>query len=494
MRTRVLAAGATALIVLPTVLAFFSGGFFDEPRIIAALVAWLAVILAALFAQRPFPASTAGRVALLGLALLCAWTALSLTWAPIGGRAQDDLQRLLLYLGAFTAAVALLRGAGVRRSLEPALALGAFVVIAYGLSERLLPTLIDLDQSSSSSGRLEQPLTYWNAYGILAAVGFVLAVRVAGDPGRGRALRSALAAAGVVLGVGVYLSFARGALAAAAVGLLVLVALAPESRPQLRSLITMVLCVAAASLVASTLPTVTSLEDRDATEGILMLVVLAVAAAAAGFVAPRPARRPSAAGSLRLPRPATVAGVALLVLVAAGLVLAAFEGKPEGASPTPGADPARLGSIDTNRYRYWEVASRNFADHPLEGLGSGGFQAEWLKRDDRVDAAGDAHSLYLETAAELGVVGLASLLLFLGGVATALVRLYRLEAAAATGLAAGLAAWAFHAGLDWDWEMPAVTLPALLLAAAAVAWSEEDTPVPPTAAEASPVTAVPAAW
>ena len=124
------------------------------------------------------------------------------------------------------------------------------------------------------------------------------------------------------------------------------------------------------------------------------------------------------------------------------------------------------------------MASRNFADHPLEGLGSGGFQAEWLKRDDRVDAAGDAHSLYLETAAELGVVGLASLLLFLGGVAAALVRLYRLEAAAATGLAAGLAAWAFHAGLDWDWEMPAVTLPALLLAAAAVAWSEEDTPVP----------------
>jgi O-antigen ligase len=170
------------------------------------------------------------------------------------------------------------------------------------------------------------------------------------------------------------------------------------------------------------------------------------------------------------------------VLVVGGLVLAAFEGKPEGASPAAGADPARLGSIDTNRYRYWEVASRNFADHPLEGLGSGGFQAEWLKTDDRVDASGDAHSLYLETAAELGVVGLALLLLFLGGVATALVRLYRRDAAAATGVAAGLATWAFHAGLDWDWEMPAVTLPALLLAAAAVSWSEEDPP--PRAAHA----------
>jgi hypothetical protein len=35
-----------------------------------------------------------------------------------------------------------------------------------------------------------------------------------------------------------------------------------------------------------------------------------------------------------------------------------------------------------------------------------------------------------------------------------------------------LAAWALHAGLDWDWEMPALTLMGLLLAAAAVAWSE----------------------
>ncbi len=105
MRRWVLAAGATALIVLPTVLAFFSGGFFDKPRIIAALVAWVLVVLAALFSPRPLPVSTAGRLALLGLALLCAWTALSITWAPIGGRAQDDLQRLLLYLGVFTAAV-----------------------------------------------------------------------------------------------------------------------------------------------------------------------------------------------------------------------------------------------------------------------------------------------------------------------------------------------------------------------------------------------------
>jgi len=488
MRRWVLAAGATALIVLPTVLAFFSGGFFDEPRIIAAIVACGLVILAALFVPRPLPESTPGRLALLGLALLCAWTALSLSWAPIAGRAQDDLQRLLLYLAVFTAALGLLRGLPVRRVLEPALALGAFVVIAYGLSERLLPNLIDLEESGSAVGRLEQPLTYWNAYGILAAFGFVLAVRVAGDPARSRALRSALAAAGVVLGLAVYLSFARGALAAVAIGLLVLLALAPESRPQLRALFSIGVPAALASLVGGSLTTVSSLDTRDSGEGVLMLAVLVAAALVAAFVAPLPPRRPLKAPTLPISRPATVAGVALLVLVIGGLLLAAFEGKPEGASPAAGADPARLGSIDTNRYRYWEVASRNFVDHPIEGLGSGGFQAEWLKTDDRVDASGDAHSLYLETAAELGVVGLAFLLLFAGGVGAALVRLYRRDPAAATGLAAGLAAWAFHAGLDWDWEMPAVTLPALLLAAAAVAWSEEPAPAGAAAGETLPET------
>ncbi|HZC14476.1 MAG TPA: hypothetical protein VE270_10705, partial [Thermoleophilaceae bacterium] len=125
MRRWVLATAATALLALPTVLAFFSGGFFDKPRIIGALAAWVLVAFAALAAPRPLPVSTSGRLALAGLTLLCAWTALSIAWAPIGGRAQDDLQRLLLYLGAFTAGIALLRRIGVRRALEPALALGA---------------------------------------------------------------------------------------------------------------------------------------------------------------------------------------------------------------------------------------------------------------------------------------------------------------------------------------------------------------------------------
>jgi hypothetical protein len=473
MRRWVLAGGATALIVMPAALAFFSGGFFDEARIIAALAAWALVLAAAVFAPRPLPRSTSARLALVGLALLAAWTALSSAWAPLGGLAQDDAQRALLYLGYFTAAVALMRDARVRPVLEPALALLAFAVVAYALSERLLPGLFELERSRSAAGRLEQPFTYWNAAGIAAAIGFVLATRVVGDPGRPRPLRGVLAAAAVPLGLGVYLSFSRGALAAVAVGVLVLVALAPDGRAQLRSVVVLVCTGAVAALVANRLPTVKSLADNDAGEGLLMLAVLVLLAGAAAFLAPRTPRRRIELPSLPGSRPAVVAVAAIGIAVAVGVIVAASEGKPEAVSPTAGANPGRLGSIESNRYRYWEVALDTFADHPLAGVGSGGFAVEWLKVRDRADAVRDAHSLYLETAAELGVVGVALLLLFLGGIAAAAVRLYRLDPRAAAGPVAGAAAWAFHAALDWDWEMPAVSLTALLLAAAVVAWSEE---------------------
>jgi O-antigen ligase len=101
-----------------------------------------------------------------------------------------------------------------------------------------------------------------------------------------------------------------------------------------------------------------------------------------------------------------------------------------------------------------------------------------------LDPTREAHSLYLGTLAELGLVGLAALLAFLGGVAAAARRLWRSDPALAVGPAAALAVWVAHAGLDWDWEMPAVTLVALALAAALVAWSERPA-VSPAAREGS---------
>src|SRR5439155_5817997 len=138
-------------------------------------------------------------------------TGASIAWAPLSSPATDDFVRLLLYVGAFVVAMALLRDRAIARFVEPALALGAAVVIGYGLSGRLLPGLIHLAHSLKAGGRLEQPITYWNAEGALAAVGFVLCARLAGTPARPAPVRVLAAAASAPLGLGVYLSFSRGA-------------------------------------------------------------------------------------------------------------------------------------------------------------------------------------------------------------------------------------------------------------------------------------------
>jgi O-antigen ligase len=85
----------------------------------------------------------------------------------------------------------------------------------------------------------------------------------------------------------------------------------------------------------------------------------------------------------------------------------------------------------------------------------------------------DAHSLYAETAAELGLLGLAALALFFSGVALAAVSAVRRARLEAAGPIAVVLAWALHAGIDWHWEMPAVTLIAVACAARLLALAEQ---------------------
>ncbi len=120
---------------------------------------------------------------------------------------------MILYLGTLLAAAALLRDRGWQRIVEPASPLGVLIVIGYGISERLLPGLLHFQRSVSAQGRLEQPLTYWNAMGELAALGVVLCARLAGDATRPRWLRlGAMRRRRAASGMGLYLSFSRGAL------------------------------------------------------------------------------------------------------------------------------------------------------------------------------------------------------------------------------------------------------------------------------------------
>ncbi|MGI8557203.1 MAG: O-antigen ligase family protein [Solirubrobacteraceae bacterium] len=477
MRNGMLWGARSVLLAGPVALAFFSGGYFDLARTRAALVAWALVLICAVAAERPLARSVPARIAVGALVAFAAWTLLSTLWTPLPGVAYHDGERVILYAGALIAACGLLRGRVALRAVEPVVAAGVLVVIGYGLSERLLPGLLTFTHSPSAGGRLEQPITYWNATGELAALGFVLCARLAGDATRSRGLRLAAAAAAAPLGLGLYVSFSRGALFACAAGLVAL-AVGAASRPQFRALVITTLAGGAAAAAGAGFHSVTTVYGKHATRvsdgaaALIVLVALAALAALAQWTLCRGelSGRRSVSG-VRLPRGASA--LATLV-VAGGFALFLAVGAKESTATPLSSGASRLTTLQSNRYEYWRVAERAFRAEPLRGVGGGGWSVYWLRYRTFKESAQDAHSLYIQTAAELGLVGLALLGSFLAAVAVCARRAHLRAPGMAAGLTAGFVVFAVHATLDWDWELPAVTLPALLLAGALVALSETE--------------------
>jgi hypothetical protein len=469
-RRGALAVVGAVLLAGPTVLAFFSGGYFPGPRVWAGAVGW-ACVAVALVAGAPLPRGRDALLAIGALGLLAGWTLLSIVWAPLAGNAYGAAQIAFLYLGALLAAAMVLRGP-MLPWVEPALAAGAAIVVGYGLAGRLLPGLVHFARSVSAEGRLEQPLTYWNAMGELAALGFVLCARLAGDDGRPRWLRSLAAAATAPLGLGLYVTFSRGALFGCVAGLLALVVLVPRRR-QLALLSLSVGVGILSSLAVAWFKGVTSLSgtlsSRESQGAILLVLLVLIAIGAAVLQQVLAARVPDRALALPRRAPLIVTG-----LITVGLTLAIVVGAHEssGTSATLSGGATRLTSLQSNRYDYWSVALRAFGTAPLHGVGAGAWSVYWLRWRSVAEGAQDAHSLELQTLAELGVVGAALLLSVLAGIALAARRSLRsttVATAATAGPIAGLVTYLAHSPLDWDWQMPAVTLIAIALAGAVLA-------------------------
>jgi hypothetical protein len=150
------------------------------------------------------------------------------------------------------------------------------------------------------------------------------------------------------------------------------------------------------------------------------------------------------------------------------------------AAPAPrveGTLNQRLFNFSGNgRLPQWRVAWAQFEAHPWLGSGAGSYELAWLDRRPNVAKVRDAHSLYLETLAELGPAGLALLLAALAVPAAAAFRARR------SGLVplafGGYVAFLLHAGVDWDWELTGVTFAALSCGAAALIAARDRTDPP----------------
>lgn len=159
--------GLDSLVVLAALLAA-DGAYFPSAWNAGAIaVLWVAAL--ALFA-RSVPRPGWRELSMLGaLAALTAWIGASAAWSIDPAGSLLELQRAVVYLGAVLALLLVVRPAHVPHLLGGAVGAVA-AVSAYGLATRLFPERSEAFDPVAGY-RLFEPLGYWSALGIVAAMG-----------------------------------------------------------------------------------------------------------------------------------------------------------------------------------------------------------------------------------------------------------------------------------------------------------------------------------
>jgi hypothetical protein len=115
-------------------------------------------------------------------------------------------------------------------------------------------------------------------------------------------------------------------------------------------------------------------------------------------------------------------------------------------------------AVDNGRIANWRVDLDGFRESPLHGTGAGTYRLTWERlRPAPPFKVNDGHSLYLETLSEMGVPGLVLVVVALVALLVGALRgLIGPERHAHAALFAAGTILLIHAGVDWDWEMPAL--------------------------------------
>jgi hypothetical protein len=437
-----------------------------------------------------------GAPALFALALLTAYTALSIMWSLAPSDSWIEANRTFAYLSAFAGTMALARLAPGRWSaVLHGIALAAVVVSAWAVLTKVFPGALAGDETYA---RLRAPFDYWNSVGLNAAVG-VVALLWLGARRSGRPAVNALAWPGIALcEVALMLSYSRGALLALAVGLVFWFAVVPL---RLRSAVVLLGASAGTAALVAWAFAMTGLSTDElpielrADTGhelgallLLLLVLLLGLGLAAGFLA---AERPA---SLRAKR---IAGRALLGVLAAVpvIVLIALATAPGGIdgqvsdgwekltnpnAATPANDPERLTKTSSVRARYWEEAFDVHGVSPWVGTGAGAYATVRNRFRTGTLFVRHAHGYVPQTLADLGWAGLAVSLLALVLWGWAALRTAGLRPrdrglpwdAERVGMAALIAValvFGTSSAVDWTWFVPANALMGLIAAAWVIA-------------------------
>lgn len=472
-------------------LAFHSGGYFAGDTAMATVVVAAALAVFVVVAPQPFAGLTwplgVAVGAMVAFAVLCL---VSQAWSGSPIRAVIEFDLALFYALATLLAGLAAHRTSVRTAMPRVMALALVVVAVSGLITRLLPDVWPV-AANMEFERLSYPLSYWNAAGLSAVLAAIACLHLASASREPMLVRAPAAAAVPLLATTAFLTFSRGAIVAGAVGVLLYLILArpPGALPALIAIVPTSIAAVAATYRADAVIEQIHATAAGASQGHTVAIVVGACALASGalLAVARPLERRAARWRSPGRRLRRIAGAAIAI-AAIGAVIATglpdqIASRMEGSSHVynTGDSRQRLTQFgDNGRVDGWRVALRAFADQPLHGTGAGTFALIWVRDRPTDQVVTDAHSLYLEPLAELGVAGGLLILLAVGAlvVGTA-ARIRGPGRAAAAAAFAVLATWALHAGIDWDWEMPAVTLPVLALAASQLAATRPSASVAP---------------
>jgi O-antigen ligase len=373
--------------------------------------------------------------------------------------------------------------AGTRSNLRrwrDGFAIGITAIGLLALASRLFPDLLDerdlFQFLPGGENRLSYPLDYWNGLGIFTGLAFPLLLGAA--VGARSAIARGLAVAPLpALFATIYLTSSRGGAATAVIGAALFVAL--TSRRALALGVTLAAGIGSIAVVGVLVGRdelvdgpLQSAAAADQGQGAAILIALACVGAGALVVL---VSRFAPGTRVRIGRRA---GAALAVTAVAAAIVAVVAVDPVDRVRTFTKSPDEFEQIETDftqnhllsesgsgRWQFWSAAGDEFESRPMVGRGAGSYEAWWAQHGSLFRFIKDAHSLYLETLAELGLVGFSLLALMLG---TALVAVaMRLRAVTAeervtiASLAALLGAYCVAAGIDWMWELTVVSVIAI---------------------------------
>ena len=481
----------------------YKGGYFPEQWYKGV---W--VLLGALGASALIPgyyaAASMGRkqwVLVAILALFAGVVAASVLWSISRELSVREAARTTMYAGVFV----LLLPAAVRWSalIVDAVVFGGLLPPAlFGLLQKIYPTLTPYTgfDTLENDPRASSTLGYHPTFGMMCAIGAVLCVARMGSFGSPRAvlLRALYSAVAVLFLVMLYFTFSRGAVLALVGGALALLVFSGRRFEVLGNLAIPALAASWVILEARALPgLVTRPVSRPQmqVDGWLLVDPLLVAMSAAFVVqaafvaivwiftryAPENFKRAAYWVGV-----AAVAGVVLLgVLQGFGLFQEAggvrgIQGRLTAndvyADPEFAADPTRrYASLDgAARLGLWEIALENWREHPFTGTGGDTYQVVFEEQGS--EGLGEVlhpHSMWMSLLSDTGVFAFLLFLAFSIGLlvlaaynAFVVARSHRSRALIA-GSAASVTAYLISSSVDWNWYIPASTLPFFALAAVA---------------------------